>query len=79
MAGLYHRYNENELGQTLGDGEGQGSLECCSPWDSPVKNTGVGCLSSPPVDLSDPGIEPASPAVPALQADSLSLGHQGSP
>ena len=22
----------NELGQTLGDGEEQGSLACCSPW-----------------------------------------------
>ena len=22
----------HELGQTLGDGEGQGSLACCSPW-----------------------------------------------
>ena len=33
MAGQNHKCNENELGQTLGDGEGQGSLECCSPWD----------------------------------------------
>ena len=24
--------NEYELGQTLRDGEGQGSLVCCSPW-----------------------------------------------
>ena len=24
--------NEHELGQTLGDGEGQGGLEWCSPW-----------------------------------------------
>ena len=24
--------NEHELGQTLGDGEGQGSLACCGPW-----------------------------------------------
>ena len=22
----------HELGQTLGDGEGQGGLACCSPW-----------------------------------------------
>ena len=22
----------HELGQTLGDGEGQGDLACCSPW-----------------------------------------------
>ena len=33
----------------------------------------------PPGDLSDPGIEPASPVAPALLADSLSLSHQGSP
>ena len=30
-------------------------------------------------DLPDPGIEPVSPAAPALQADSLLLSHQGSP
>ena len=26
------RCNEHELGQTLGDGEGQGGLVCCSSW-----------------------------------------------
>ena len=46
------------------------------PWDSPGKNTGVGCHCPPPGDLPDPGIEPRSPA---LQADSLPLSHQGSP
>ena len=30
--GWYHWFNAPELGQTLGDGEGQGSLACCSPW-----------------------------------------------
>ena len=29
MAGWHYRFNGHELGQTLGDGEGQGS---CSPW-----------------------------------------------
>ena len=33
MAGQHHRCNEHELGQTLGDSEGQGGLACCSPWD----------------------------------------------
>ena len=33
----------------------------------------------PPGDLPDPGIEPASPASPELQMDSLLLSHQGSP
>ena len=32
MAGWHHRCNEHELGQTLGDGEGQGGLACGSPW-----------------------------------------------
>ena len=32
MAGLHHQSNEPELGQAPGDGEGQGGLECYSPW-----------------------------------------------
>ena len=32
MAGRHHGRNEHELGQTPGDGEGQGDLVCCSPW-----------------------------------------------
>ena len=32
MVEWYHRLNEYEFEQTLGDGEGQGSLACCSPW-----------------------------------------------
>ena len=32
MAGWHHWCNEYELGQTSGDGEGQGGLAvCCSP------------------------------------------------
>ena len=33
MAGWYHRLNAHELGQTSGDGEGQGALVCYSPCD----------------------------------------------
>ena len=32
MVGWHHRLNGHEFEQTPGDGEGQGSLECCSPW-----------------------------------------------
>ena len=32
IAGWHHQGNEHELRKTLGDGEGQGSLACCSPW-----------------------------------------------
>ena len=31
LAGWHHQLNGHELGQTLGDGEGQGSLACSNP------------------------------------------------
>ena len=30
--GWHHKLNRHEFEQALGDGEGQGSLVCCSPW-----------------------------------------------
>ena len=32
MFGRQHRLSWPEFEQPLGDGEGQGSLACCSPW-----------------------------------------------
>ena len=32
LAGYHHRSNGHELGQGLGDAEGQRGLACCSPW-----------------------------------------------
>ena len=32
MVGWHHRLNRHEFAQTLGEGEGQGSLLCFSPW-----------------------------------------------
>ena len=32
MVGQHHQYDGPELGQTPGDGEGQGSLVCFSSW-----------------------------------------------
>ena len=32
MVGWYHWFNGHEFEQDPGDGEGQGSLACCSPW-----------------------------------------------
>ena len=32
MVGWHHQFNGHEFKQALGDGEGQGSLACCSPW-----------------------------------------------
>jgi len=36
---MLHRLNGHEFEQTLGDGEGQGSLVCCSPWGSKESDT----------------------------------------
>ena len=44
------------------------------PWNSPGKNTGIGCHSSG--DLPDPGIEPRSPA---MWAEALTSEPQGKP
>ena len=32
MVGWHHQLNGHEFEQALGDGEGQGSLVCCSSW-----------------------------------------------
>ena len=32
MVGWHHQLNGHEFEQAAGDGEGQGSLACCSPW-----------------------------------------------
>ena len=32
MIGWHHQLNEHEFEQTLGIGDGQGSMTCCSPW-----------------------------------------------
>ena len=32
MVGWHHRLDGHEFEQAPGDGEGQGSLVCCSPW-----------------------------------------------
>ena len=34
MVGWHHRLNGSKFEQTLGDSKEQGSLVCCSPWDS---------------------------------------------
>ena len=33
MVGWHHWLNEHKFEQAPGDGEEQGSLPCCSPWD----------------------------------------------
>ena len=38
MVGWHHPLNRHEFEQTLGDGEGQGSLACCSLWGRRVRH-----------------------------------------
>ena len=39
MAGWHHRFNGYEFEQIPGDGDGQGSLACCSPWGRKESDT----------------------------------------
>ena len=39
MVGWYHRLNGHGFEQAPGDGEGQGSLACCSPWGCEESDT----------------------------------------
>ena len=39
MVAWYHRLDRHEFEQIQGDGEGQGSLACCSPWGHKESDT----------------------------------------
>ena len=39
MVGWHHQLNGHEFEQAPGDGEGQGSLVCCSPWGRKESDT----------------------------------------
>ena len=39
MVGWHHRFNGHEFEQAPGDGDGQGSLVCYSPWDHKESDT----------------------------------------
>ena len=38
MVGWLHQLNRYEFEQAPGDGEGQGSLSCCTLWDQEVSD-----------------------------------------
>ena len=59
MVGWHHRCNGHELGQTLGDGEGQRGLACCSTWGHKeldtagwLNNNNLHCITIPTFLLS---------------------------
>ena len=39
MVGWHHQFNRHEFEQAPGDGDGQGSLVCCSPWGRKESDT----------------------------------------
>ena len=39
MVGWHHQLNGHEFEQTLGVGDGQGSLACCTPWGRKESDT----------------------------------------
>ena len=39
MVGWHHQLTGHEFEQTLADGEGRGSLVCCSPWGHKESDT----------------------------------------
>ena len=41
MVGRHHRLDGHESERAPGDGEGQGSLECCGPWGGKDLDTTV--------------------------------------
>ena len=79
MVGWYQRLNE----QASGDGEGQGSLECCGPWGCKESDTTEQLnnsnkpsselpkekqVSKPPYIVETRGLAPSSLAVRAKRA-----------
>ena len=46
MVGWHHQLNAHEFEQALGDGEGQGSLACFSPWSCKDSDTTEGLKNS---------------------------------
>ena len=36
LVGWHHQLDGHEFEPTLGDSDGQGNLECCSPWQAGV-------------------------------------------
>ena len=52
MVGWHHQFNGHECEQTPEDGEGQGSLACCSPWSRIESNT-TQLLNNNPISQFD--------------------------
>ena len=56
MVGWHHRFNGHEVEQAPGDGDGQGSLVCYSPWGHKESDTTEQLNNSSHVFLKSPTI-----------------------
>ena len=56
MVGWHHRFNGHEFEQAPGDGDGQGSLVCYSPWGHKESDTTEQLNNSSHVFLKSPTI-----------------------
>ena len=63
MVGWHHRLNGHGFEQAAGDGEGQGSLACYSPWSWREKDT-TERLNNNPVELGLQGPQASVIAAP---------------
>ena len=70
MVGWYHQLNGHEFEQAPGDGEGQGSLACCSPWGYKELDT-TEQLNNNIVPGGFPGSSAGSPGPSPLSRDRL--------
>jgi len=51
MVGWHHRLDGHEFEQAPGDGEGQGSLECCNLWGRKELDTILRLNNNNPLNL----------------------------
>ena len=64
MVGWHHQLNGHEFEQAAGDGEGQGSLACYSPWSCREKDTTERLNSNYPVERGLQGSQASVVAAP---------------
>ena len=81
MAGWHHGVDGREFEQTPGDGEGQGSLVCCSPWGhKELDTTEPSYFCSRGVKLSQgAGVEHQAARVPMATVTATRWGSWGRP
>ena len=85
MVGWHHQLNGHEFEQAPGDGEGQGSLACCSPWGHKELDTNEQMSNTTTVNkynmnphCQTPGLKELSPLTHCFSWAQSILRYQGS-